>query len=154
MPTAGVVAKLMLSTYNPFNGTRSYLPAILFDRVDPLLPAIRPILPGGPTAFVALCTMNLLLIATRVRHLDFLLEATEAWFSRTNAPGLWVEMGIGRKVVQWLEAAITQEPELLAPAHPLRSRVDRALGRLVGVGVAEAHELELRVQAANEASKQ
>ncbi|WP_373987816.1 hypothetical protein [Duganella sp. BuS-21] len=153
MQSGGIVAKLMLSTYNPFNGTQSYLPPVLFDRVDPLLPAIRPLLSAGPTAFVALCTMNLLLVATRVRHLDLLLEATEAWFGRTQSPGLWIDMGIGGKVVQWLEAAIVQEPGLLAPSHPLRARLDRALGRLVGVGVAEAHELELRVEAANEAFK-
>lgn len=149
MQSGGIVAKIMLNTYNPFNGTQSYLPPVLFDRVDPLLPAMRPLLPGGPTAFVALCTMNLLLVATRTRHLDFLLEATEAWFGRTQAPGLWIDLGIGRKVVQWLEAAIIQEPGLLAPPHPLRARIDRALGRLVGVGVAEAHELELKVEAAD-----
>lgn len=154
MDSARIVAQIMLSTYNPFNGTRSYLPPVLFDRVDPLLPTIRPLLPGGPTAFVALCTMNLLLVATRARHLDFLLEATEAWFGRTRAPGLWIDMGIGRKVVQWLEAAIIHEPGLLGPAHPLRGRIDRALGRLVSVGVAEAHELELRVEAVNEPFKQ
>jgi hypothetical protein len=152
--SGGIVAKILLSTYNPFNGTQSYLPSVLVDRVDPLLPAMRPLMPGGPTAFVALCTMNLLLVATRARHLDFLLEATETWFGRTQAAGLWIDMGIGRKIVQWLEAAITQEPGLLAPAHPLRARIDRALGRLVGVGIAEAHELELRVEAANEAFKQ
>jgi len=154
MDSAGIIAQIMLSTYNPFNGTRSYLPPVLFDRVDPLLPAIRPLLPGGPTAFVALCTMNLLLVATRARHLDFLLEATEAWFGRTQAPGLWIDMGIGRKVVQWLEAAIIEEPGLLGPVHPLRGRIDRALGRLVSVGVAEAHELELRIEAANKPFKQ
>jgi len=154
MQIAGIVAKIMLSTYNPFNGTQSYLPPMLFDRVDPLLPAMRRLLPGGPTTFVALCTMNLLLVATRARQLDFLLEATEAWFGRTQARGMWIDMGIGRKVVQWLEAAILQEPGLLAPVHPLRARIDRALGQLVCVGVAEAHELELRVEAANEPFKQ
>jgi hypothetical protein len=149
MQSAGIIAKIMLSTYNPFNGTQSYLPPMLIDRVDPLLPAVRPLLPGGPTAFVALCTMNLLLVATRARHLDFLLEATEAWFGRTQSPGLWIDMGIGQKVVQWLDAAIIQEPGLLARSHPLRARIDHALGRLVSVGVAEAHELELKIEAAN-----
>lgn len=153
MESGGIIAKVMLNTYNPFNGTQSYLPPVLFDRVDPLLPAMRPLLAGGPTAFVALCTMNLLLVATRARHLDFLLEATEAWFDRTQAPELWIDMGIGRKVVKWLEAAIIQEPELLAPAHPSRARIDRALGRLVGVGIAEAHELELKVEAADGAHR-
>jgi hypothetical protein len=153
MQISGIVAKTMLNTFNPFDGTQSYLPPMLFDRLDPLLPAMRPLLPGGPTAFVALCTTNLLLVATRARHLDFLLEATEAWFGRTQAPELWIDMGIGRKVVQWLEAAIIQEPGLLGPAHPLRARIDRALGRLVGVGVAEAYEIELRVEAVNETFK-
>ena len=154
MRSGGIVAKLLLNTYNPFNVTQSYLPPALFDRVDPLLPAIKPLLQGGPMAFIALCTMNLLLVGTRVRHLDFLLEATEAWFGRTQAPGLWIDMGIGRKVVQWLEAAVVQEPGLLAPEHPLRARIDRALGRLVGVGIAEAHELEVRGEATNGAFRQ
>jgi len=65
MQIGGIVAKVMLNTYNPFNGTQSYLPPVLFDHVDPLLPSIRPLLPGGPTAFVALCTINLLLVGTR-----------------------------------------------------------------------------------------
>lgn len=60
---------------------------------------MKPLFSGGPTAFGALGTMNLLLAATRARHLEFLLEATELWFGRTRAPGLWIDMGIGRKVV-------------------------------------------------------
>jgi hypothetical protein len=71
----------------------------------------------------------------------------------TMAPVMWIDMGIGRKIVQWLEMAIIQESELLSPAHPLRVRVAGALGRLVGVGDAEAHELELQVEAASEAFK-
>ncbi|WLD68149.1 hypothetical protein QU606_05820 [Pseudomonas sp. OVF7] len=148
MQSGGIIAKIMLNTYSSFSGTYSYLPPNLFDRVDPLLPGMRPLLPGGPTAFVALCTMNLLLVATHARHIDFLLEATEAWFGRTQAAGLWIDLGIGRKVVQWLEVAIIQEPGLLGPAHPFRVRIDRAVGRLVGVGVAEAHDLELKIEAA------
>lgn len=148
MESGGIIAKTLLNTYNPFNGTDSYLPELLVDRVDPLLRTMRPLLPGGPTAFVAVCTMNLLLIAPRARHLDFLLDATDAWYNRTQAPGLWTDRGIGRKVVRWFEAAIVQEPGLLGPAHPLRAGIDRALGRLVSVGIAEAHELELQVEAA------
>ena len=148
MESGGIIAKMLLNTHDPFNGTRSYLPLVLFDRVDPMLDVMRPLLPGGPTTFVALCTMNLLLVAPHARHFDFLLEATEAWLGRTQAAGLWISAGIGRKVVQWFEAATTEEPALLAPAHPSRVRIDRVLGQLVGLGVAEAHDLELRVLAA------
>ncbi|MEO5866330.1 MAG: hypothetical protein ABIS14_16115, partial [Sphingomonas sp.] len=144
----GIIAKVLLNTHDPFNGTHSYLPVALFDRVDPMLDVVRPMLPGGPTTFVALCTMNLLLVAPRARHLDFVLEAAEAWFGRTQGAGLWISTGIGRKVVQWFEAATIEDPTLLAPTHPSRIRIDRVLGQLVGVGVAEAHDLELRVEAA------
>ncbi|MES0198111.1 hypothetical protein [Mesorhizobium sp. M0011] len=146
--SGGIIAKMLLNTYDPFNGTHSYLPPLLFDRVDPLLATMRPLLRGGPTVFVALCTMKLLLVAPRARHLDFVLDAVEAWFDRTRAAGLWITAGIGGRVVRWLDAAFAEQPSLLVPAHPARGRIDRALGNLIGVGVAEAHELELRVEAA------
>ncbi|WP_146174320.1 hypothetical protein [Pseudomonas sp. GV071] len=47
-----------------------------------------------------------------------------------------------------LAAVMIQERELLLPKHPMRARIDRMLGRLVSVGVAEAHELELKVEMA------
>lgn len=151
LESGGVIAKMLFNTYGMINGTHSYLPPALFDRVDPLLPVLRPMLPGGPTVFVARCTMNLLLVAPRSRHVDFLLDAVEAWFGRTTSPELWIAAGVGRQVVRWFEACVVEDPGLLAPAHPARARIDRALGRLVAVGVAEAHDLERRVTAAAEA---
>lgn len=149
--SAGVIAKMLFNTYCMFNGTHSYLSPALFDRVDPFLPVLRPMLPGGQTVFVARCTMNLLLVAPRSRHVGFLLEAVEAWFVRTMSPELWIAAGAGRQVVQWFEACAVEDPWLLEPAHPERARIDRTLGRLVAVGVAEAHDLERRVTAAAEA---
>ena len=151
LESGGVIAKLLFNTYGPITGTHSYLPAAVFDRVDPFLPVLRPILPEGQTVFVARCTMNLLLVAPRSRHVGFLLDAVEAWFGRTTSPELWIAAGVGRQVVQWFEASVVEDPGLLAPAHPARARIDRALGQLVAVGVAEAHDLEQRVTAAAEA---
>ncbi len=152
--TGGVVAKMLLNTHDPFQGTRSYLvPAVAY-RLDPLLEPMRPLQAGGPTVFVALCTMNMLLVAPRARHLDFILAAVEAWFERLpSGAGIWITMGTGRKVVEWFEAAIIEEPGLLGPAHPDRVRIDRVLGQLVAVGVAEAHELEKRVERAATTSR-
>jgi hypothetical protein len=147
--TGGVAAKLLLNTHDPFNDTRSYLVPAVADRLDPLLESMRPLLPGGPTTFVALCTMNMLLVAPRTRHLDFLLSGVEAWFERLPSDvGLWVTMGIGRKVVEWFEAAAVEEPALFGPAHPHRVRIDRVFGQMVAVGVAEAHLLEKQVESA------
>ena len=152
MESGGVIAKMLFNTYGMINGTHSYLPRALFDRVDPFLPVLRPMLPGGQTVFVARCTMNLFLVAPRARHLDFLLDAAETWFGRTTSPGLWIAAGVGRQVVQWFEAVVVEDPGLLAQAHPARARIDRALGQLVAVGVAEAHDLEGRVTEAAEAA--
>ena len=55
-------------------------------------------------------------------------------------------MGIGRKIVQWFEAVSTEEPGLLNRLHPQRNSIDRMLCRLVSIGVAEAHELEKRIE--------
>lgn len=150
LESAGIIAKMLFNTYGMNNGTNSYVPPALFDRIDPFLPVLRPMLPGGPMAFVAICTMNLLVVAPRARHVEFLLDAVEAWFGRTMSPELWVSAGVGRKVVQWLEACVVEDPRLLAPSHPARARIDRALGRLVTVGVAAAHDLERCVTAAAE----
>jgi hypothetical protein len=145
---ADVVAKTFFNIHDPFQPTKCYIPPSLIDRVDPLLAAIRPLLCSGPTAFVALCTMNLLLVVPRARHLDFLLDAFEAWIGRTNEASFWLVTGIGIKVIKWFEGAINDDHSLLSPAHTSRSRIDKALGKLVCIGVAEAHELELRVEAA------
>ncbi|MCW1920865.1 ATP-binding protein [Rhodobacter sp. KR11] len=150
LDSGGVIAKLLFNTYGPITGTHSYLPPAVFDRVDPFLPVLRPMLPGGPTVFVARCTMNLLLVAPRSRHVGFLLDAVEAWFSRTTSSELWIAAGVGRLVVQWFEACVVEDPGLLAPAYPARARIDRALGRLIAVGVAEAYDLEQSVMAAAE----
>lgn len=144
--TGGVVAKLLLNTHNLIGGTASYLVPAVFDRIDPILDVLRPFVRGGPTAFVALCTMNMLLVAPRARHLNFVLHATEAWLERLPVDaGMWVELGIGRRLVDWMNAAAAEDPSLLESAHPMRKRIDAMVGQLVGLGVPGSYELEKRV---------
>lgn len=146
--TGPTIGKLLMNSHNPFAGTKTYLVTGVFDRVDPLLEMVRPMMSGGPTAFIALCTMNTLTIAPTARHLDFLLFAVETWLDVTNGDRwMWHELGIGRKVAEWFETAAIDDPSLFCRIHSSRSRIDAMLGRLVTLGVSEAHELELRVQA-------
>lgn len=145
--TGGVVARMLLNIHDPFQGARSYLVPAVVDRLDPLLGSMLRLMTSGPTAFVAMCTMNTLLVDPRARHLDFVLSAADAWFERVSSdPGVWIAMGIGGRVMDWFEAALGQDLSLLSPSHPERERIDRLLGRLVAVGIAEAHELERRIE--------
>jgi hypothetical protein len=144
LETGGVVAKLFLNTYTPFGaGTRSYLVPAVVDRLDPLLDVLQPIMSGGPTTLIALCTMNTLGVAPRARHADFLITAAESWLDRLQSdPTIWIELGIGRRLVEWLLGAEVEEPGLLTRSHPLIPRINAVLGRLIAMGVAEAHDLE------------
>ena len=145
--TGGVVAKLLMNTHDPFGGTKSYLVPAVFDRLDPILDVLRPILSGGPASFVALCTMNLLLVEPRARHIDFMLAATEAWLERSgDDPAMWLELEIGRKFVDWFERASVDDPALMRPEHQQRALIDATLSRLVGFGVREAHDLEMKIE--------
>jgi hypothetical protein len=140
------IAKLLMNLYNAFASTTSYLVPAVFDRIDPLLDTLRPLLSGGPTGFVALCTMNTLSVAPTARHLDFFLFAVEAWLEATrNDPSMWHTLGIGRKVAQWFDKAAVEDPSLLRPNHSQRVRIDAMLGRLVSVGISEAHEIEMQI---------
>ena len=94
MESGGIIAKMLLNTHDPFNGTHSYLPrAALRSGRSAAWPQCDRCCRAARRLSWRLCTMNLLLVAPRARHLDFLLEAVEAWFGRTQAAGLWISPG-------------------------------------------------------------
>lgn len=143
-----VIAKLFLNIFNPFASTESYLVPAVFDRLDPLLDTLRPLLPGGPIAFISLCTMNTLMVAPTSRHLDFLLSAVEIWLDATiQEKSMWHALGIGRKVAEWFDEAVVEDSSLFHREHPQRMRIDTMLGRLVSLGISEAHEIEIQIEA-------
>src|SRR3546814_10479491 len=85
--------------------------------------------------------MNMLLVAPRVRHLDFLLHAAEEWLERLPTDiGMWVELGIGRRLVEWLNTAAEEDSSLLTHAQPMRNRIDSIVGQLRS----EEHTSELQ----------
>ncbi|WP_226577287.1 hypothetical protein [Acuticoccus sediminis] len=145
--TRDLFGTLLFNQANALRGTSSYLVPSVADRIDPLLDAVSALQNGGRTTYIALCTMNALLVRPHSRHLNFVLDATEAWHARLPGhDGLWHGMGVGRKVVEWLEAAIEEDPELVDPAHSARPRIDRLLDRLINAGVAPAHDLAAWLQ--------
>lgn len=141
-----IVSTFFMSAYNPFTRTDTYLVPEIFDRIDPLLPTLRPMLGGGPTALVALCTISTLLVTVRARHADFVLFAAETWMERApNFSAMWKELQLGRKVMRWLTAAAVEDPSIMGGDHSFRPRLDRVVGFLVDQGIPEAHQFEQRV---------
>jgi hypothetical protein len=146
--TGPVIATLLMNNRNPFASTETYLVPAVFDRIDPLLDPLAPLMPGGPVSFVALCTLNTLLTIPRARHLDFMLGAVEAWLDGPNAdPTMWHALGLGNKLILWFNRAAIDDPALLLADHPSRTRIDAVLGRMVALGVSEAHTLEKKIEA-------
>lgn len=145
----GIVSTLFMCNHDPFGrGTSSYLVPAVFDRVDPMLGAVRPLVAGGPTPFVAVCVMNLLEVVPLARHAEFLLTSAEAWLARApRDQGLWFELGIGKRVAKWIDAAAQEDASLLSPENPLRARIEAVLGQIASFGISEALELETKIQA-------
>jgi len=149
MHTADVASSLFMNETSVGAPPRAYVPSRLFHRVDPMLEPLRPILGGGPVHYIARCAMNLLLVEPNPSHADFLFEAVEVWLARVGADSaVWIDAGIGTRVVEWLRHASDNDPGLLSPESLLRGRMDAILSALVSFGVAEAHELEQRIAAA------
>ncbi|NTF39565.1 hypothetical protein [Agrobacterium rubi] len=141
-----ILAKFFLNSYDPMGGTTSYLVPLIFDRIEPLLDVLSQYVGGGPTAIIAHFTMNTMSVKPRARHLEFVLAATEVWLERCFGDvGVWLELGLGRRIVHWLDVAAQEDGSILTPTHQHRVRMDRVIGMLIELGVAEGHDFEQNV---------
>ncbi|TZG33447.1 hypothetical protein [Agrobacterium sp. B1(2019)] len=141
-----ILANFFMNTHNPFGRTTSYLVPSIFDRIDSLLDVLSRYVGGGPTAIVAHFTMNTMSIRPRGRHLEFILAATEVWLERCPGDaGVWLELGLGRRIVHWLDVVAEEDGSILLPTHQHRIRMDRVIGTLIELGVAEAHDFEQKI---------
>lgn len=141
-----LLANFFMNTHNPFARTTSYLVPLIFDRIDPLLELLSRYVGGGPTAIVAHFTMNTMSVQPRARHLEFILAATEVWLERCPGDaGVWLELGLGRRIVHWLDIAAQEDDTILTSTHQHRERIDRIVGILTELGVAEAHDFEQKI---------
>ncbi|RVO96489.1 hypothetical protein [Sinorhizobium meliloti] len=141
-----LLANFFMNSYNPMGRTTSYLVPSIFDRIDALLDVLSRYVGGGPTAILAHFTMNTMSVRPRARHLEFVLAATEVWLERCPGDaGVWLELGLGRRLVHWVDVAAQEDGSILAPTHQHRIRMDRIIGKFIELGVAEAHDFEQRI---------
>lgn len=141
-----LLANFFMNSYHPMGRTNSYLIPSIFDRIDPLLDVLLRYVGGGPTAILAHFTMNTVSVRPRARHLEFVLAATEVWLERCPGDtGVWLELGLGRRIVQWLDVSAEEDGSFLTSTHQHRIQMDGIIGKLIELGVAEAHDFEERI---------
>lgn len=140
---APFIAALFMNSHGLGTGTTSYLVPQVMERIDPLLTVLSPLSAGGPTPFVARCLLNTLNVRAVPRHLEFLISAVESWFQKMpEGSDMWIEAGIGRRIMEWLQAASDLDESILQRRHSLCARIDEIVGKLVALGVADAYDFE------------
>ncbi|MGR7996940.1 hypothetical protein [Xanthobacter sp. ZOL 2024] len=140
-PAIGV---MFFTHYNAFSAAKCYLLSKGVDRVEPFFPQLTRLIEEGPVPFTGLLTMSLLEVSRKPEHAAFFLNSALNWLRRQpDNVLLWVDGGLGARLAKWLETATGADPSLRSADHPLRAQLDDVLARLVQVGVAEAHRVEM-----------
>ena len=144
MRIGAAVAPLFFCHHSSFTGSKCYLLDKAIDQVHSFFPLLTRLISEGSVPFTGLLTMNLLEVSPRRDHLPFLLSGGLTWLRRQpENRELWIDYGLGARVANWLRAIIDADAALRSAPHPLRPQIDDVLARLVQIGVAEAHRLEL-----------
>ena len=144
MEIGSAMAPLFFCHHSSFTGSKCYLLDKGIDQVHPFFPLLTRLISEGSVPFTGLLTMNLLEVSPRREHLPFLLSSGLTWLRRQpENRELWIDYGLGARISKWLGAIIGDDGALHSASHPLRPQIDDVLARLVQIGVAEAHRLEL-----------
>ena len=75
--------------------------------------------------------------------IDLVREAAKGWLAaHSDDREFWIGQAVGRRVCLAIEAILKLTPSSFAPEQPARRQIDDVLGKLIRLGVAEAHRLE------------
>jgi hypothetical protein len=137
------IASLAFNDFGHFQPAKSYLLPKGIDRLPPFIPLLTELAESGPFLFVAMVLLNLLEVSPRTDHLGLVCAAAQKWmFAHSESREFWVGAAIGRRVCAVLTAILALDPKLFATDQPVRREIDALLGKLIRLGVAEAHRLE------------
>lgn len=146
MRIGSAIAALFFNNSSGFAPASCYLPRGAIDKLEGFLPLLERLAKSGPVPFTAILVMNVLEVSPRPNHLPFFLRNALSWLQRqpTNTQ-LWVNFGLGVRLVEWIEAVLLMDRTLQSTVHPEKTQIDEILARLVQVGVAQAHRLEAKI---------
>ena len=140
---APAVATLLFNDYSDFKPPNCYLTPIGIDRLGPFLPLLEEVAADAQFLLAVIVLLNLLEVAPRAEQLPVVVSAGKGWSAaHPDDRDFWVDQGIGRRLCSVMQAIFSRDPNSSGHAQPLRKDIEVLLGKLIRVGVAEAHRLE------------
>ena len=144
------VAAFFFNSWNRMALSTCYLLPLGIARIGPFLPVLERLAVEGPGGFVASLLLDLVEVSPKPEHLSFVVAAAEAWLvAHPRNTGFWIDIGTAGRCCAVIDNVRAQEP--FSRWDPtLRDRVGNILSDLIGIGVAEAAQLEMEITAAAE----
>jgi hypothetical protein len=150
MHLGGALATICFNDHNGPFPSKCYLPASFIPRTDPFLPLLEEFVGKCRSPFLAVMYLNFMEVAPRAEQLPFVVGCTEKWLERFPENNqFWIEWDFGRRLSSVFITIFRASPVAFG-ANDLRGRVDRILGQFVGLGVAQAHEMETMLYQSNQ----
>lgn len=142
MHLAHALGPICFNDHNSIGPSKCYLPPSFIPRADSFLPLLEDFLAEFRSPFLAAMYLNFMEVAPRAEQLSFIIGCAEKWLERfPDSNRFWIEMSFGGRIGSLLIRLFHASPEAFE-RDDLRSRVDKILTQLVGLGVGQAHEME------------
>ncbi|MGC2548575.1 MAG: hypothetical protein WA426_22240, partial [Silvibacterium sp.] len=139
---ARALGPICFNDHNSIGPSKCYLPVGFIPSADPFLPLLENFVGEFRSPFLAAMYLNFMEVAPRAEQLPFIIGCVEKWLERfPDNNRFWIEMSFGGRIGSLLITLFRSSPEAFEPAE-LRSRVDKILTKLIGLGVGQAHEME------------
>lgn len=146
---APAIAVLFMNDYGLGRPPSCYLFPKAAQQLAPFLPLLTELATkGAPSLFVALLTMNVLEVNPQPAHTPLALNVAAAWIEKHAAEvKFWIDNGIGKRWIAWLEKIQASEPDLFRAETDYRQQLDTILDGLVRAGLTPARRLEEKLAA-------
>jgi hypothetical protein len=143
------IATIVFNDYSSLVAAKCHLLPKGSERLDPFLPSLEVMTESGPFLFMAMTLLNLLEVAPRPSHSNLVCTAVKGWLAaHPENREFWIGQAVGCRVCGLLEAILKVAPAFFVAGQPARRDIDDFLGKLIRLGVAEAHRLEESIRKA------
>lgn len=137
------IATLFFNDYLWGQPPKCYLTQVGIERVDPFLPVLKTLAENGSSLVVATLMLNLLEVAPKPSHFQFVLSVAKAWMAVfPGSTDFWVEQQIGLRLCEWFEFVRQDLSREIEVNQQLRVDFEHLLAGMISLGVAEARTLE------------